>query len=230
MVHLHGYVGYEEKSGGGILTKKVKQNPYSVVLFDEIEKAHSDIYNLLLQILDEGVLTDSSGRKIDFKNTIIVLTSNIGAKNITEKSKMGFWGHEGEDKDYEEIKKEVISEAKKNFKPEFINRLDEIIVFRKLSKDNINSITRKLLGELSDRLENKKIKLEYDESVVEFLTKTGFDANYGARPLKRAVQTYVEDLIAGEIINGKIKEGRKVIISVNDEKNGLKVVKTAKLA
>ncbi len=199
------------------------------MLFDEIEKAHSDIYNILLQILDEGVLTDSTGRKVDFKNTIIILTSNIGAKNITEKSKMGFSNKLDENRDYEEVKKEVIQEAKKNFKPEFINRLDEIIVFRKLTKENIQEITRKLLNEFSQRLKNKKIDLVYDDKVVEFLANVGFDKEYGARPLKRAIQTNVEDLIASEIINGKIKENKKVYITDETESNKIKVEKITKI-
>lgn len=195
------------------------------MLFDEIEKAHSDVYNILLQILDEGVLTDSTGRKVDFKNTIIVLTSNIGAKDITDKSKMGFNKNTDEKEDYEEIKKSVMSEAKKQFKPEFINRLDEIIVFRKLSKDDIIQITEKLLNELKTRVEKKNIDISFDKEAIEYIAKVGYEPVYGARPLKRAIQTNVEDLLASSIVNGKVKEKDKVSFKVNKEKNGLEIVK-----
>ena len=214
-----GYVGYDNKEG--LLTEKVRLNPYSVVLFDEIEKAHSDIYNILLQILDEGVLTDSTGRKVDFKNTIIILTSNIGAKNITDKNKIGFGSVKDENEDYENIKKIVINEAKKNFKPEFINRLDEIIVFKKLSKDVVIKITEKLLGELKDRVLKKKIVISFDKNVIKYISKIGYKPEYGARPLKRAIQTNIEDLLANEIINGKVRENDNIIFKMNKENNNI---------
>ena len=221
-----GYVGYDNKEG--LLTEKVRTNPYSVVLFDEIEKAHSDIYNILLQILDEGNLTDSSGRKVDFKNTIIILTSNIGAKNITDKSKMGFGALKDEKEDYEEIKKIVLNEAKKNFKPEFINRLDEIIVFRKLSKENVILITEKLLNEFKDRVLKKNINISFDKAVIEHISNVGYEPEYGARPLKRAIQANIEDLLASEIINGIVRENDNIVFKMDKNKKQIVIKKNIK--
>ncbi len=201
-----GYVGFEE---GGQLTEKVRRNPYSVVLFDEIEKAHPDVFNVLLQILDDGILTDSQGRRVDFKNTVIIMTSNIGARLITEKkAAFGFVSSENDaNSDYSAIKGLVTEELKKAFRPEFLNRIDDIIVFHKLSTDDIEQIAEKMLSSLSGRLKNLDINIEFDESCVSAVAKAGFDATYGARPLRRAIQSSIEDLISEKILDGSIKKG-----------------------
>jgi ATP-dependent Clp protease ATP-binding subunit ClpC len=201
-----GYVGYDE---GGQLTEKVRRRPYSVVLFDEIEKAHEDVFNILLQIMEDGVLTDSQGRRVDFKNSVIVMTSNVGAKNITEKKKsLGFSaGEESPDSTAKEIKEKVMSELRRTFKPEFLNRIDDIIVFHQLSKENIREITGKMLKEVSVRLENLGIKLSTTDEAVALLADAGFDPVYGARPLRRAIQAVVEDKAAELLLEGQVKAG-----------------------
>ena len=209
-----GYVGFEE---GGILTEKIKQKPYSIILFDEIEKAHNDIYNILLQILEDGRLTDSSGRIIDFKNTIIIITSNVGAKNITDIKNMGFVLID-ENSNYEKQKSEVLNETKKVFKPEFLNRLDEIIVFKKLTESSLTKITKILLSELTDRVKKKSITLKFDKSIVEYIIKNGCDSNYGARPLRRFIISNIENFLAEEILEGNIQENDKIILKYNKEK------------
>lgn len=200
-----GYVGYDE---GGYLTKKVKQKPYSIVLFDEIEKAHPDVMNMLLQILEDGRLTDSTGRVVNFKNTVIIMTSNVGAKLITESKKLGFSNvgeNENEVKvDYENTKKDVMQELKREFRPEFINRIDEIIVFHKLESEDIEKIVDLMLDNLIKRLEKQGYIIEIDDSVKKQVIKQGTDKNYGARPLRRAIQTVVEDNVTDAIIDGKI--------------------------
>ena len=204
-----GYVGFEEAGG---LTERVRRKPYSIILFDEIEKAHPDVLNILLQILDDGRLTDSHGRVVDFKNTVIIMTSNLGARQITEKKTLGFSsGTEDEKaKEYETIKKDVMAELKKEFKPEFINRIDEIIVFQKLTEEELGQIAKILLKQVETRLEEKDIKIEIDEKAKDLIVKSGTDVKYGARPLKRAIQTLLEDRIAEEIIDGKIANKIKV--------------------
>ncbi len=201
-----GYVGFEE---GGQLTEKVRRNPYSVVLFDEIEKAHPDVFNVLLQILDDGILTDSQGRRVDFKNTVIIMTSNIGARSITDKkTSFGFVSSENAaEDDYNAIKSSVTEELKKAFRPEFLNRVDDIIVFHKLTSEEIAQIAEKMLKNLSKRLTAIEINMEFDDSVVRAVTKIGFDAVYGARPLRRAIQSNIEDLISEKILDGSIKKG-----------------------
>ena len=214
MVHPLGYVGYEE---GGILTKKVRQKPYSIILFDEIEKAHSDIMNMLLQILEDGRLTDNTGKTIDFKNTVIIMTSNIGAKMITDSKKLGFTNDNENNRkaDYENIKKDIMQEIKKEFKPEFINRIDEIIVFHKLEDEDLEKIVEIMLDKLIKRLKEQNILLEIDESVKKYIVKQNKDKNYGARPLRRAVQTIVEDSVTDAILAGKLKKNdRKVMREV----------------
>ena len=199
-----GYVGYEE---GGYLTKKVKQKPYSIVLFDEIEKAHADVMNMLLQILEDGRLTDSTGRVVNFKNTVIIMTSNVGAKLITESKKLGFSGIGEEDKkkaDYENTKKDVMQELKREFRPEFINRIDEIIVFHKLEDEDIEKIVNLMLKNLQERLEKQSILFDVDESVKKYIIKQGTDKNYGARPLRRAIQNIVEDSVTDAILDGTL--------------------------
>ena len=201
-----GYIGFDE---GGQLTEKVRRNPYSVVLFDEIEKAHPDVFNVLLQILDDGILTDSQGRKVDFKNTVIIMTSNIGARLITDKkTSFGFVSSENEaENDYLSIKQMVMGELKKAFRPEFLNRVDDIIVFHKLNTVDIKQIAEKMLKNLSFRLKNLEIEVEFDESCLEAVSAAGFDAVYGARPLRRAIQSNIEDLISEKILEGAIKKG-----------------------
>ena len=200
MARLLGYVGYEE---GGYLTKKVKQKPYSIVLFDEIEKAHSDVMNMLLQILEDSRLTDSTGRVVSFKNTVIIMTSNVGAKLITDSKKLGFGNGSEEDKDlvYENTKKDIMQELKKEFRPEFINRIDEIIVFRKLEEDDLKQIVDLMLDKLKVRLEEQGIIICIDESVKSYIVKQDNDKNYGARPLRRLVQSIVEDNITDAILD-----------------------------
>ena len=201
-----GYVGYDE---GGQLTEKVRRKPYSVILFDEIEKAHPDVFNILLQLLDDGILTDSQGRRVDFKNTVIIMTSNLGAKLIAGESKeIGFIGDGSEGSD-ERIERAVMKEVKKAFRPEFINRLDEIIVFRQLKKEETVLIASKLLEELSARLAEQQLELTFEPSVAEKIAGSGFDSVYGARPLKRELKKQVEDPLSTMILEGKLKKGEK---------------------
>ena len=209
-----GYVGFEE---GGQLTEKIRRKPYSVILFDEVEKAHSDVMNILLQILDDGRLTDSNGKMVDFKNTVIIMTSNIGARMITDKKNLGF-GNSSEDteKDYENTKKDVMSELKKEFKPEFINRIDEITVFHKLNDDEIRQIIELMLKEVQDRLKLQKINVEIDENVRELIAKQGTNKSFGARPLRRTIQNLVEDTLAEAILEGKSK--KDLVLTVENEK------------
>ena len=216
-----GYVGFDE---GGQLTEKIRRKPYSVVLFDEIEKAHPDVMNSLLQILDDGRLTDSTGRTVDFKNTVIIMTSNIGAKMITDKTTLGFT-KAGDDTSEErlkeenkQIKKDVMGELKRNFRPEFLNRIDDIIVFSKLNKDDIRKIIDLMLNEVQSRLSDKGIALKIDDSVKELIEKKGTDTTYGARPLRRAIQNLVEDTIAEGIIDGVVKGKGEVTLTEDEEK------------
>lgn len=212
-----GYVGYDE---GGQLTEKVRRKPYSVILFDEMEKAHPDVMNMLLQILEDGRLTDSQGRTVNFKNTIIIMTSNVGAKLITDKNKLGFANDksaENEKQEYENIKKEVLAELKKQFRPEFINRIDDIIVFHKLNNEDINKIMEILLKQVQKRLELQNYKVEIDDSAKELIAKKGVDNNYGARPLRRSIQNMLEDKIAEAILDGIIKPGKKAIATAKDD-------------
>ena len=214
-----GYVGYDE---GGQLTEKIRRKPYSVILFDEIEKAHPDVMNMLLQILDDGRLTDATGRTVNFKNTVIIMTSNVGARMITDKNVLGFSKDtdktEGQEKEYEEIKKDVMAELKKQFRPEFINRIDDIIVFHKLTDEDIGQIIEIMLKQVQKRLKEQEYNVEIEKSVKDLVAKKGIDTNYGARPLKRAIQSNVEDKIAEAILDGKIIPHKKVkIIAENDE-------------
>ncbi len=204
-----GYVGYDE---GGQLTEKIRRKPYSVVLFDEIEKAHPDVFNMLLQILDDGVLTDSQGRKVDFKNSIVIMTSNVGAKLISNSGgkSLGFSGDESNGvMSQSTIKNAVMGELKKCFRPEFLNRVDDIIVFEQLDKESIKEIARRLLSKLSKRVGEMGIELDFDESAVEKIADEGFDPVYGARPLKRAIQSQIEDKLSEEMLEGRIKAGEK---------------------
>ena len=211
-----GYVGYEE---GGQLTQKVRNKPYSVVLFDEVEKAHPDVFNILLQILDDGRLTDSNGRVVNFKNTIIVMTSNAGASTITSKRSLGFGGSMETTRDYEAMKERVMAEVKDTFRPEFINRIDDLIVFHALEPDDIRRIAGLMLGSVSKRLAQRGMKLSYGDDVIALLAEEGYDPNYGARPLRRTIQRSVEDALSEEIIAGKIALGDQVQLYVDDNKH-----------
>ncbi len=203
-----GYVGYDE---AGQLTEKVRRKPYSVILFDEIEKAHPDVMNMLLQVLDDGRLTDSQGRTVNFKNTVIIMTSNVGAKLITDKKTLGFIEEkESGEKEYQDIKKDVMGELKKEFKPEFLNRIDEIIVFHKLEDAQIRKIVDIMLNNVAKLLKEQGIKLTVDDKAKDIVAKKGTDKSFGARPLKRAIQTMIEDKIAEAMLDGKIKKEAKV--------------------
>jgi len=210
-----GYVGYEE---GGQLTQKVRNKPYSVVLFDEIEKAHPDVFNILLQILDDGRLTDSTGRVVNFKNTIIVMTSNAGARSVNTKRSMGFGGSVETTRDYEAMKERVMTEVKDIFRPEFINRLDDLIVFHALEPQDIEQITGLMLATVARRLGERGMTLVYGDEVIKQLATAGYDANYGARPLRRTIQRSVEDALSEEIIAGRIALGDTVELYVSDQK------------
>ena len=207
-----GYVGFEE---GGQLTEKVRRNPYSVVLFDEIEKAHPDVFNMLLQILEDGILTDSQGRRVDFKNTVIIMTSNVGARKLTEK-KVSFGFGENNSVD-EDVKEAALGELKATFRPEFLNRVDDIIVFSKLDKGQIEEIADKMLENLKLRLNNLNITLNWDESVKSALADKGFDDVYGARPLRREIQSKIEDALSEKILEGEFKNGDSVNCTYKDE-------------
>ena len=215
-----GYVGFDE---GGQLTEKIRRKPYSVILFDEIEKAHPDVMNMLLQILEDGRLTDSQGRTVNFKNTVIIMTSNIGARLITDKKSLGFSKENNDKKDdqkkeYEEIKKEVMEALKKELRPEFINRIDEIIVFHKLTDKEIDKIIDIMLKEVVARLKEQKINIEIEPSVKKLIASKGIDKNFGARPLRRTIQSVLEDSLAEEILDGKLKKNKVNKIGVKDEK------------
>ena len=201
-----GYVGYDE---GGQLSEMVRRNPYSVILFDEVEKAHPDIYNVLLQVLDDGIITDSQGRRVDFKNTIIIMTSNLGADKIIDPKSIGFVTDDSADKSHEEMKSRIMDAVKEQFKPEFINRLDDIIVFRSLNEDEVLEISDLMLKELKSRVaETAELKLSYGMKLKRFIFEKGYDKKFGARPLRRAMQQYIEDPLAEKLLSGEIKEGR----------------------
>ena len=218
-----GYVGYEE---GGQLTEKVRRKPYSVILLDEIEKAHPDVFNTLLQVLEDGILTDSQGRRVNFKNTIIVMTSNIGAKLITEaKMSFGFMSSASDKEDFEKIKETVLSELKKEFKPEFLNRVDETVVFNKLNKDNMQKITQNLLLELKERVKKLDIDISFSPEAVSALAEDGYSKTYGARPLRRLIQTKVEDEISEKMLRKEIKPKDKVTLNYNSESKMFVVMK-----
>lgn len=210
-----GYVGYDE---GGQLSEKVRRNPYSVILFDEIEKAHTDVFNILLQVLDDGHITDAHGRKVDFKQTIIIMTSNAGAQAIVEPKQLGFISQKDEKKDYEKMKSGVMEEVRRLFKPEFLNRIDEIMVFHTLNKEEIRKIVTLLLKSLEERcMEQMDIRLNVTNSAVDYLAEAGFDAKYGARPLRRAIQSKIEDRLANELLEGKIKRGDQVQVQYRNK-------------
>ena len=207
-----GYVGYDE---GGQLTERVRRRPYSVILFDEIEKAHPDVFNMLLQILEDGVLTDSQGRQVNFKNTDIIMTSNVGARQITERRSLGFTQVGGEQED---IKSLVLEELRREFKPEFLNRVDDIIVFNKLTSDDIALIARKMLSGLTARIADIGLTISFTDASVNRIAEIGFDPIYGARPLRRAIQAHIEDVLSEQILDGTFKSGDSVLCDVADGK------------
>ncbi|MGN1187929.1 MAG: ATP-dependent Clp protease ATP-binding subunit, partial [Lachnospiraceae bacterium] len=211
-----GYVGYEE---GGQLSEKVRRNPYSVILFDEIEKAHPDVFNILLQVLDDGHITDSTGRKIDFKNTVLIMTSNAGAQNIIAPKNLGFSAGSSREYNHNLMKERVMEEVKNIFKPEFLNRIDETIVFHTLSKENIGSIVDILLASINKRIhEQMNMTIKLDDAARNYIIDTGYDEKYGARPLKRALQSKVEDELAEKILEGCFKAGDTVLVSLEGDK------------
>ena len=209
-----GYVGHEE---GGQLTEPVRRRPYSVILFDEIEKAHPEVFNILLQILDDGVLTDSHGRKVDFKNTVVIMTSNVGASYIKKQSQLGFTADKDEGQEYENMKDNVITKLRDTFRPEFLNRIDETIVFHSLNKNHITDIIEIMIRELKDRLKNKEIDIEITENAKMKLIDEGYDEEFGARPLRRAIQRLVENKLSEHILSGEINEGDKVKVDKKDD-------------
>lgn len=214
-----GYVGYEE---GGQLAEKVRKNPYSVILFDEIEKAHPDVFNILLQILDDGQVTDSQGRRIDFKNTIIIMTSNCGASNIISPKQLGFGQERNEAEKHEHMRTRVMDEVRRTFKPEFLNRIDEIIVFHSLEKEQLLDITKLMLDQLKEMLDQQMaVRVDFSQEVIEFLAEKGYDVKYGARPIRRAIRTHVEDLLADAVLNEQVKKGME--ISIVKKENGLAI-------
>ena len=210
-----GYVGYEE---GGQLTEKVRRKPYAVILFDEVEKAHPDVFNVLLQILEDGRLTDGQGRVVDFKNTVVVMTSNAGAHTIKKQRSMGFGSSASDEKSYEAMRENIMDEVKRIFRPEFLNRVDEIIVFHALEQDEIDRIAALMLSNVQKRLRERDIDLEVDDSAIKLLSAAGYDLQYGARPLRRAIQRMVEDALSEEILDGKVKLGDRVSMSAQDGK------------
>jgi len=210
-----GYVGYEE---GGYLTEAVRRRPYSVILLDEIEKAHSDVFNILLQIMDDGRLTDGHGRTVDFKNTVIIMTSNIGSQWITE---LG-------DKDEEEMRKRITEAMKNNFKPEFLNRVDDTVIFHRLGVDEIAKIVEIQIKDLKKILKNKKLSISITDKAKKLLAKEGFDPVYGARPLKRVIQNKVQNVLAMKLLSGEVKEGDKVTVDVTGPEGRLLDFKVAK--
>jgi ATP-dependent Clp protease ATP-binding subunit ClpC len=209
-----GYVGYEE---GGQLTEKVRRKPYSVVLLDEIEKAHPEVFNILLQVLEDGRLTDSKGRTVDFRNTLIIMTSNVGAETIRKNSALGFTAVQDAGRDYNNMKDKVMSELKKSFRPEFLNRIDEIIVFHSLDEEHIAQIVSLMADDLRKRLKEQEVDFVLTDSAKKFLAKEGFDPAFGARPLRRAIQKHIEDRLSEELLRGAIHKGDSLTI---DEKDG----------
>jgi ATP-dependent Clp protease ATP-binding subunit ClpC len=217
-----GYVGFED---GGQLSDKVRRNPYSVVLFDEIEKAHPDVFNILLQVLDDGQITDSKGRKVSFKNTIIIMTSNAGAGRIIDPKHLGFSSDISEKQDYEKMKSDVMEEVKQMFKPEFINRIDEIIVFHALNEKEVRSIVNIMLRSLAKQVKGQmQIELKFTDTLKTAIAKESYDKKYGARPLRRMIQSKVEDALAEEVLAGRVKSGDRVTVSYKNKKVTFSVI------
>ncbi|MFH1784497.1 MAG: ATP-dependent Clp protease ATP-binding subunit [bacterium] len=213
-----GYVGYEE---GGQLTEQIRRRPYSVVLLDEIEKAHPDVFNILLQVMDDGQLSDNLGHTVSFKNTVIIMTSNLGAREIGEGKSMGFQAVDDDEKTYAAMKGIVLEEMKKTFNPEFLNRIDEIVVFHSLSKDHMRQIVDLMLEQVMDRLKEQKVNLEVSKSAREFLLEKGYEPVFGARPLRRSIQRYLEDALASEMLSRQISDGRVITVELGEDKENL---------
>jgi ATP-dependent Clp protease ATP-binding subunit ClpC len=213
-----GYVGYEE---GGQLTEAVRRKPYSVVLFDEIEKAHPDVVQLLLQVLEEGRLTDSLGRKVDFRNTILIMTSNVGAEILQRNTSMGFGIENSSVNEYDKIRDKIIDETKRVFKPEFLNRLNELVIFRSLTSDDMHAIVDIELKNVADRLKGRGLSFEFTQSAKQFLIDQGYDEKFGARPLRRSIERHLEDALAESILAGTIKEEDALFVDVNEDKSAL---------
>ena len=216
-----GYIGHDD---GGQLTEAVRRKPYSIVLLDEIEKAHPDVFNILLQIMEDGRLTDSKGKLVDFKNTIIIMTSNIGAHTIKKQKTMGFTFESNENTEYEKMKENIMEELKRNFRPEFLNRIDDTIVFRKLNKDDMLSIVGLMLKSTSDRLKNNSVNIDFNEKCKEFLLEKGIDENYGARPLRRIITKEVEDKLSEELLKGHLRIGDRITVTVKKDQLDFKKV------
>jgi ATP-dependent Clp protease ATP-binding subunit ClpC len=212
-----GYVGYEE---AGQLTEKIRRNPYSIVLLDELEKAHPDVFNILLQILDDGRLTDSHGRVVSFKNTVVIGTSNIGSESIIKETTGIGFGRDTSDKRYETIKQDVLREVKKVFKPEFLNRIDDLIVFHQLDKEHIRKIVDLMIDHLKERVKEDSLEIDVSEEAKEKLSQEGFDPFYGARPLKRTIERLVENPLAQKIITNEFKKGDRITIVMKDGEIG----------
>ncbi|MDP4694295.1 MAG: AAA family ATPase [Opitutales bacterium] len=208
-----GYVGYEE---GGQLTEAVRRKPYSVVLFDEIEKAHPDVVQLLLQVLEEGRLTDSLGRKIDFRNTILIMTSNVGADILQRNTSMGFGVESNAENEYEKIREKILDETKRVFKPEFLNRLNDLVIFKSLAREDMKAIVELELRNVSTRLKEREFTFDFSEAAKAFLIDKGYDEKYGARPLRRAIESHLEDGLAEAILGGEIKPGELIRVDVNE--------------
>ncbi|HSL85975.1 MAG TPA: AAA family ATPase, partial [Bacteroidales bacterium] len=211
-----GYVGYDE---GGQLTEAVRRNPYSVVLFDEIEKAHPDVFNILLQILEDGRLTDGKGKTVNFKNTILIMTSNVGASTIKKQKTVGFSiASDKNTEEYDRMKENILDELKQAFRPEFLNRIDDTIVFHSLTNEDLEKITKFMLDEVAERISEREIYLEFTDEMMKFMTKSGFDTAYGARPLRRAITKELEDTLSEEMLRGNIKKGDEVLVDLKDDK------------
>jgi ATP-dependent Clp protease ATP-binding subunit ClpC len=213
-----GYVGYEE---GGQLTEAVRRRPYSVVLLDEIEKAHPEVFNILLQVLEDGRLTEAKGRTVDFRNTVIIMTSNVGADLIRQESTMGFRLERDEERTYEDMKDTIMEQVKRTFRPEFLNRIDEIIVFRPLTEENLKDIVGLLVGRTQKTLKEAGIDLEVTEAAKSKLVKEGYEPTFGARPLRRTIQRLVEDPLSEQMLEGKIKPGEKVEVDMDEKEEKL---------
>lgn len=218
-----GYVGYGEL---GTLTQKVKRNPYSIVLFDEIEKAHIDVYNVLLQLFDDGRLTDSKGITVDFKNTICIMTSNIGARNIIEEKSVGFKRENNNKEKYNIMQKEVLKEVKNRFTPEFLNRLDDIIVFNKLDEIATFEITKLMLNKTKNRINKTGIKIEFNNNLIKYVSNVGYDVQNGARPILRTIRSKIEDELSEFILKTNINENDKIKIGYSEKKNKIEIVKS----
>ena len=214
-----GYVGYDE---GGQLTEKVRRKPYSVVLFDEVEKAHPEVFNVMLQVLEDGRLTDGKGRTVDFRNTVIIMTSNVGANLIKQNQRLGFTVGDSAQDEYEAMKDNVMEELKKTFRPEFLNRIDDVIVFHSLKEEHLQQIVNLMSNQLRKRLQEQEIDFVLTDAASKYLAKAGFDPTYGARPLRRAIQKHIEDRLSEELLKGSIKRGDTVEI---DEKDGKLLVR-----